>query len=489
VPVSVIAIAASSCQTNQSQPTDRIAIDGRIEADETRLSVLTPGKVSKVNTEEGASVQAGQELLQLDSSLFEDQLKSLDELIRKAQTEKNEISQLALKLRKQPPGKALFKLDIPALESINPKPGKPSLPKRESKTVASTDDHKNATETKSKGLAEPLEQINEVQSTQTKLLNEATANMLATVDGAYSRELQMLKDGKEDALKAVGSKFPFSSMAKAKRTGIEQVFDAKEKALTQAYQAQRKAITESSTAKKKALDESIESRRQSIRQLNTAKDEMRNELVGAQTSIQQTIEKQKQLLSSAVRLESNRIARATLDQVQRAGARSKAEMIEMQKEQARARLAMLDTEILKAQALRTELRNKIDLCTVRSPVKGVCVMRAVQPGELVIPGQTLLKLIDGEKLYVRATVTEGDLTRLRVGQRAEARLDSALEKPLSAKVATIETTPCFTPKGVYFKEDRVKQAYGVKLSLEEHNIAAKPGMPVSVTVFADGKSE
>ena len=60
-------------------------IDGRIEADETRLSVLTPGKVSSVDTEEGATVQAGQKLLELDSGLFNDQLKSLDELIEKAQ--------------------------------------------------------------------------------------------------------------------------------------------------------------------------------------------------------------------------------------------------------------------------------------------------------------------------------------------------------------------------------------------------------------------
>lgn len=485
VPVSLIAITASSCQTNQTSPTDRLMIDGRIEADETRLSVLTPGKVSSVDTEEGATVQAGQKLLELDSGLFNDQLKSLDELIEKAQIEKREISQLASKLRKQPT-KAFSKLDMTALEFSDPQPGKPSLLKTDGETSPPTLVVKT---TPDKELTEPLKQINEVQRNQTQLLNEATANMLATVDGAYNRELQMLKEGKEEALNSAGTKFPFSSLTKAKRSEIEQVFDAKVKALTQAYQAQRKAISDSAAAKKQALDESINSRRDSLRQLSTAKDEMRSELTSAQTNIQQAIEKEKKLLSSAMQVESKRIARATLDQVQSASARSKAAMIEMQKEQVQARIAMLDTEILKAQALRTELKNKIDLCTLRSPIKGICVMLAVQPGELVIPGQTLLKLIDGEKLYVHATVPEGDLSRLKVGQRAEVEFESARAKPLAARVTTIDSTPCFTPKGVYFKEDRIKQAYGLKLSVEENSSSAKPGMPVSVTIFADDKGE
>lgn len=488
---SITALTLSSCHSMSPEPGDRLTVSGRVEADETRLAVLMPGKVSSVKTSEGASVRRGEELLELDSTMFKNQLKSLDELIRQAESEKKAIVQMAAKLKKTPVQfSATSTLSQPAFKTTDPVSRiQNSASSTHAQDVASN--NKSSAESsglRDKELAEQLKQLDDAQTVQLKVLNEATASMLATVDGAYARETLMLKEGREEAQRNSKTKGLFSTIAKAKLAGIEEVFNAKEKALTQAYQAQRKAITESAASKETALKESIESRKSSVRQLYSAKNLMSDEFTTARAKIQESMENQKNLLKSAIRAEGSEQAKVTLQKIREAGVRGQSQIQEMQTEQTRARIAMLDTELLKANAMRTELKNKIELCSITSPIDGVCVMRSVQPGELVVPGPTLLKLADQNALYVRALVTEGDLASLKLGQSAEVSVDSAAAKPIRATLTAIDSTPCFTPKGVYFKEDRVKEAFGIKLTIDEKNSVAKPGMPVDVTIFFAGKA-
>lgn len=446
-----------------------------------------PGKVSSVNTKEGAYVHRGEELLKLDSSMFEKQLKSLDDLVHQAESEKNTINQLAAKLKHPHQIPTTSKHSASSFNSFD-STTKTASPKRLPEISSGSASVNVSTAAREKELAEQLKQLDEAQTAQLQILKEATSSTLATVDGAYTRESLMLKEGHDEAQRNSKSKFFLTPIAKAKQNGIDEVFNAKEKALTQAYQAQRNAITEASASKEAALKESIESRKSSVRQLYSAKGSMTDEFTSAQSKIQESIEKQKNQLKAAIRLEGAEQAKATLQKIREAGLQSQSQMLEMQSEQTRARLAALETELRKASALRTELINKIELCSIKSPIDGICVMRSVQPGELVVPGPTLLKLADQNALYVRALVTEGDLASIKVGQNAEVLVDSATAKPIRATLTAIDSQPSFTPKGVYFKEDRVKEAYGIKLSIDDKNTVAKPGMSVDVTIFLAGKA-
>jgi HlyD family secretion protein len=74
---------------------------------------------------------------------------------------------------------------------------------------------------------------------------------------------------------------------------------------------------------------------------------------------------------------------------------------------------------------------------------------------------------------------------VRAGQRAEVFLDSAPGQPIEAVVSRIDPEASFTPENTYFRDDRVKQVFGVKLTLRGAVGYAKPGMPADGKVFVD----
>ncbi len=125
---------------------------------------------------------------------------------------------------------------------------------------------------------------------------------------------------------------------------------------------------------------------------------------------------------------------------------------------------------------------RLDDGKLASPKDGVCSAVNVRPGEVALPGQILIKVADDRSTYLRAFVPEGSIGRVKTGQRADVFLDSDPDKPLRARVVEIDATASFTPENVYFKEDRVRQVFGVKLAIESPDGSAKPGMPADAII-------
>lgn len=61
-------------------------------------------------------------------------------------------------------------------------------------------------------------------------------------------------------------------------------------------------------------------------------------------------------------------------------------------------------------------------------------------------------------------------------------LDSSPNKPFVAHVSQIDTKASFTPENIYFKQDRVKQVFGVKLAIDQPEGFAKSGMPADAEI-------
>ncbi|AFZ31126.1 secretion protein HlyD family protein [Gloeocapsa sp. PCC 7428] len=144
---------------------------------------------------------------------------------------------------------------------------------------------------------------------------------------------------------------------------------------------------------------------------------------------------------------------------------------------ARSQLAAAQAEVKNAQASRQQIQAQIADLNVVSPIDGVVLTRSVEPGEVVATGRTLLTLIDPNTVYLRGFIPGGQIANVRIGQRANVFLDSAPDRPLAARVTAIDTQASFTPENIYFREDRVRQVFGVKLSIDDPQGFAKPGMP------------
>lgn len=75
--------------------------------------------------------------------------------------------------------------------------------------------------------------------------------------------------------------------------------------------------------------------------------------------------------------------------------------------------------------------------TLVSPAGGVVLQRAAQAGEVVQPGQAVLRIADeSSPLTLRAPLPDRDVARVRVGQAASVRVDG-LVTPIAGRVARV----------------------------------------------------
>lgn len=85
----------------------------------------------------------------------------------------------------------------------------------------------------------------------------------------------------------------------------------------------------------------------------------------------------------------------------------------------RATLASAEARLATAEADREAARLRLGFATLRAPDDGIISARSVQPGQIVSSGTDLLRLIREGRLEWRAELTEGDLTRVKVGTPVE----------------------------------------------------------------------
>jgi HlyD family secretion protein len=170
-----------------------------------------------------------------------------------------------------------------------------------------------------------------------------------------------------------------------------------------------------------------------------------------------------------------KIARASTE-----ASRKQVQAAEASLQQAKAQLEQVATAKANLDSSRAQLRrfqaNVSDL-TITAPISGTILTRSAEPGRVVAVGQSILTMVDLQKLYLRGFVPEGNVGKVKVGQQAKVYLDSNPKEAIEAEVIRIDPQVMFTPENTYFKDDRVKQVMGVKLGLKGGFGFAKPGMP------------
>jgi HlyD family secretion protein len=119
-----------------------------------------------------------------------------------------------------------------------------------------------------------------------------------------------------------------------------------------------------------------------------------------------------------------------------------------------------------------------------SPVTGMVTVRLSEAGEVVAPGQTIVRITETSKPWVRAYLSESNLGRVHVGQAAKVTIDGAAEKSFNGKLTFISPVAEFTPKTVETKELRVDLVYRIKVEVENPDGVLKSGMPADVILEA-----
>lgn len=162
--------------------------------------------------------------------------------------------------------------------------------------------------------------------------------------------------------------------------------------------------------------------------------------------------------------------------------KAQVDALNAQLKQAQFNLKNAQQEVASAKADEEQIAANIAYLKILSPISGVVTARSVEPGAVVVPGQTLLSLINLDTVYLRGYVPEGRIGEVRIGQKAKVYLDSSPDKPFEGMVMQVDPEGSFTPENIYFKDDRVKQVFGIKIAIKQPDRFAKPGMPADAEI-------
>ncbi|NJD22118.1 MAG: HlyD family efflux transporter periplasmic adaptor subunit [Melioribacter sp.] len=137
----------------------------------------------------------------------------------------------------------------------------------------------------------------------------------------------------------------------------------------------------------------------------------------------------------------------------------------------------------KAEALVESINKNIRDCYVVSPMDGFVIKKFVERGETVSMLSSLFKLADLSKVKVTIYVSETELGKIKLGQKAEIKIDSFPEKSFEGKVIFISPEAEFTPKNIQTKDERTKLVFAVKIEIPNPQQELKTGLPADVKII------
>lgn len=117
-----------------------------------------------------------------------------------------------------------------------------------------------------------------------------------------------------------------------------------------------------------------------------------------------------------------------------------------------------------------------------APTDGVIRNRLMEPGELATPQRPVFALAITTPKWVRAYLSEAELSRVALGAAARVTMDSAPDAPLQGKVGFISSTAEFTPKTVQTEELRTSLVYEVRVLVDDPEDRLRLGMPATVAI-------
>jgi membrane fusion protein YbhG len=146
-------------------------------------------------------------------------------------------------------------------------------------------------------------------------------------------------------------------------------------------------------------------------------------------------------------------------------------------------------EIKQAQANLDRQKAAVDLLKknisdsyVVSPLSGFIVQKYVEKGETVTMLSSLFKVSELRTVKLVIYVSEENLGRVKLGQKADVSSDSFNNKTYKGTVIYISPEAEFTPKNIQTKDERTKLVYAVKIEIKNPEFELKPGMPADAVV-------
>ena len=147
---------------------------------------------------------------------------------------------------------------------------------------------------------------------------------------------------------------------------------------------------------------------------------------------------------------------------------------------AQAQIEMAQAQAGSAAAAVDVLKVQLAKLTLKAPITGVVLKRAIEPGEVASPGASLFTVGDLTNLEMEVYVPENRYGEIKLGQPVQISVDSFPGKTFTGKVTHIADQAEFTPRNVQTAEGRATTVFAIQVEVTNMNGELKPGMPADV---------
>ena len=141
---------------------------------------------------------------------------------------------------------------------------------------------------------------------------------------------------------------------------------------------------------------------------------------------------------------------------------------------ARARVATVAAQI-------TSLEKGITDATLKSPIGGLVTEKLVEVGEIIAPRVPALIVVDLDHAWADVFVPEPTVPLIKIGQSAMVFTDAG-GAGIAGTISYISPKAEFTPRNVQTAEERSKQVYRVRISVDNKEGVLKQGMPIEADI-------
>lgn len=112
-----------------------------------------------------------------------------------------------------------------------------------------------------------------------------------------------------------------------------------------------------------------------------------------------------------------------------------------------------------------QLEDQLARCKIFSPINGTVLGKYAEAGEITAAGKPLFKVADMETIILRAYITTGQLTKLKIGDSVKVFADfgEKNQRSYDGTISWIADKAEFTPKTIQTKEERENLVYAIKV--------------------------
>jgi HlyD family secretion protein len=125
-------------------------------------------------------------------------------------------------------------------------------------------------------------------------------------------------------------------------------------------------------------------------------------------------------------------------------------------------------------------KQQLDDAILKAPSDAVVRSRLLEPGDMASPQRPAYALALVHPKWVRAYVSEANLSRIKPGQSARVTTDSAPDHPVEGRIGYISSVAEFTPKNVETNDLRTSLVYEVRINIDDPDDRLRMGMPATV---------